>query len=276
MVAMELYRKYGIPYIVAVRNCDINAFMRYMPHLWWVHRAVLEATEKVIFIAPALQQRLLKHPTLAGIRDSVSKRVEVIPNGINEYWINHLQTTNTANPHHVLYVGNFTSNKNLTRLIYSILALYSEFPEIHLDVAGAGGDNERYVLSLIEKHPECITYHGKITDLERLQELYRANSIMAMPSKSETFGLVYIEALSQGLKVLWSRGEAIDGMFHEHIGEHVIPLNNYDITNALDKMMRHPENYETLSADTFEKFRWSSVAQRYLSIYSQLHNPENS
>ena len=97
-----------------------------------------------------------------------------------------------------------------------------------------------------------------------------------MPSKSETFGLVYIEALSQGLKVLWSRGEAIDGMFTEHIGEHVIPLNNYDITNALDKMMRHPENYESLSANTFEKFRWSSIAQQYLSIYSQLHTPVNS
>jgi glycosyltransferase involved in cell wall biosynthesis len=204
------------------------------------------------------------------MRETVAQKTEVIPNGINEYWINHLQTTSTANPHHLLYAGNFNRNKNLPRLIHSVLALRTAFPDIHLDVAGEGGDDEHHVRTMMEKHSDCISYHGKITELEQMQELYRANSILAMPSKSETFGLVYVEALSQGLKVLWSRGEAIEGLFPEHIGEHVNPLNNNDITNALEKMLRHPENYEPLPSQTFDTFRWNSVASHYRSLYKNI------
>jgi glycosyltransferase involved in cell wall biosynthesis len=271
MVAMELNRRYGIPYVVAVRNCDVNAFLRYMPHLWWVHRAVLESAGKVVFIAPALQQRLLKHPTLAGMRDTVAQKAAVVPNGINEFWINNLQPNqNTSSPHHILYAGIFNRNKNLPRLIQAVLDLRAKFPDIHLDVAGDGGDDEHHVCALMSKHSDCITYHGKVTDLEVMRTLYRSNQVLAMPSKSETFGLVYIEAMSQGLSVLWSRGEAIDGMFSEHIGEAVNPLNVKDITEALEKMLSHPENYQSLSTDIFSTFRWNHVAQQYITLYSQI------
>jgi len=271
MVAMELNRRYGIPYVVAVRNCDVNAFLRYMPHLWWVHRAVLESAGKVVFIAPALQQRLLKHLTLAGMRDTVAQKAAVVPNGINEFWINNLQPNqNTSSPHHILYAGIFNRNKNLPRLIQAVLDLRAKFPDIHLDVAGDGGDDEHHVCALMSKHSDCITYHGKVTDLEVMRTLYRSNQVLAMPSKSETFGLVYIEAMSQGLSVLWSRGEAIDGMFSEHIGEAVNPLNVKDITEALEKMLSHPENYQSLSTDIFSTFRWNHVAQQYITLYSQI------
>ena len=273
MVAMELHRKYGIPYVVAVRNCDVNAFLRYMPHLWWVHRAVLQSAGKVVFIAPALQQRLLKHPTLMKMREEVAQKAIVVPNGINEFWIHNLQIDNTANPHHLLYAGIFNRNKNLPRLFQAVLDLRTQFPDIHLDVAGNGGDDERHVLALMEKHADCIRYHGKVTDLEVMKNLYRSNHILAMPSKSETFGLVYVEAMSQGLNVLWSRGEAIDGMFPEHIGESVNPLNINDIKSALEKMLSHPENYETLPTEIFSNFRWEHVAQQYITLYSQILSP---
>ncbi len=271
MVAMELHRKYGIPYIVAVRNCDVNAFLRYMPHLWWVHRAVMKSAEKVIFIAPALRERILKHPTLLGMKDQVNLKSLVIPNGINEFWINNLHTQRDTNqPHHLLYAGIFNRNKNLPRLIHVMQSLRGQFPDLHFDVAGDGGDNEKQVMALMNENADWISYHGKITDLEEMKNLYRANSVFVMPSKSETFGLVYVEAMSQGLSVLWSQGEAIDGMFPEHIGESVNPLNNNDIHEKLEKLLSQSDDYETPSASTFEMFRWPSIAQKYISLYSNI------
>ena len=270
MAARELHCKYGIPYLVAVRNSDVNAFLRYLPHLWWVHRAVLEDADKVIFITPNLRERLLKHPTLLKMRDTVSAKSFVIPNGINEFWISNLQTTNTADLHHLLYAGNFTRNKNLPRLIHALQTLRTEIPDLHLDVAGDGGDDRERVLALMHRNADWITYHGKITDLETMKSLYRDNHIFAMPSKSETFGLVYVEALSQGLSVLWSRGEAIDGMFTEPIGESVNPLSDSDITAALKRLLLHPEAYETLPASAFDTFRWPSIAQQYAALYAEI------
>jgi len=270
MTALELHRRYGIPYLVAVRNSDLNEFLRYLPHLWWVHRAVLESADKVVFITPNLRQRLLKHFTLVNMRDETEQKSIVIPNGINEFWINNLQTTSTAEAHHLLYAGNFTRNKNLPQLIHALRTLRTTFPDLHLDVAGEGGNDQERVLALMHRNADWITYHGKITDLEKMKALYRANRIFAMPSKSETFGLVYVEALSQGLSVLWSRGEAIDGMFPEPIGESVNPLSESDITAALKKLLEHPEDYTSLPASTFDTFRWPAIAQQYLALYAGL------
>lgn len=270
MTALELHRKYGIPYLVAVRNSDLNEFLRYLPHLWWVHRAVLESADKVVFITPNLRQRLLKHFTLAGMRDEIEPKTIVVPNGINEFWINNLQTKNTAEAHHLLYAGNFTRNKNIPRLIHALQTLRTEIPDLHLDVAGDGGNDQERVLALMQRNADWITYHGKITDLEELKSLYRANRIFAMPSKSETFGLVYVEAMSQGLSVLWSQGEAIDGMFPEHIGESVNPLSDNDISAKLRNLLTHPDQYETLPAETFDTFRWNAIAKRYIVLYRAL------
>lgn len=267
MVARELHCKYGIPYIVAVRNCDVNAFLRYLPHLWWVHRAVMETVDKVIFITPNLQKRLLKHPTLYKMREQVSEKSIVIPNGINEFWLNNIQTENTAHPRHLLYAGNFTRNKNLPRLIHALQKLRTELPDLHLDVAGDGGNDQDRVLALMHRNADWITYHGKITDLEEMKTLYRANHIFAMPSKSETFGLVYLEAMTQGLSVLWTKGEAIDGMFPETIGESVNPLSESDITTKLRNLLTNSEHYKTLSPSTFDTFRWNAIAKQYVDLY---------
>lgn len=271
MVAMELCQRHGIPYIVAVRNCDMNAFLRYMPHLWWVHRGVMQLADKVVFIAPALRKRLLAHPTLLGMKNEVNQKSLVLPNGINEFWIQNLQTErNLDDPHSVMYAGIFNRNKNLPRLIRAMEALRGKYPNLIFDVAGEGGDNEEQVFEMMAARFDWIRYHGKITDLEKMKNLYRANSIFVMPSKSETFGLVYLEALSQGLSVMWSRGEAIDGMFSEKVGESVNPLSCKDITEKLDLLLGQPDRYKTLPAETFESFRWPTIAQKYISIYPNI------
>ena len=39
--------------------------------------------------------------------------------------------------------------------------------------------------------------------------IYRENDIYVMPSIIETFGLVYAEAMSQGLPVIYTRGQGL-------------------------------------------------------------------
>lgn len=273
MVAWELKRKYGIPYAVAVRNSDINAFLRYMPHLWWCHRAVLKDADKVFFITPSLKNRLLHHFTLSGMRDIVSSKCEIISNGINSYWIDNQKTKNKVDhQNRIVYAGNFSKNKNVLRLIDAVLGLRAEFPDIHLDIVGDNGADEVRIHQIAAKYPDTLTCHGRITDPVKMQALYDANDIFAMPSKSETFGLVYLEALSQGLPVLWSRGEAIDGMFDKKVGENVNPLSTNDIRDKIEKILKEYDKYETLSSEEFENFRWSNIAPRYIAVYQSIEN----
>ena len=49
-LALKLYEKYGIPYIVAVRSTDYHVFFKHMPHLRTVGIEILRHAKKVIFL----------------------------------------------------------------------------------------------------------------------------------------------------------------------------------------------------------------------------------
>ena len=267
--ALRLKERYGIPFITAVRNADVNAFLRYTPHLWWVHRAVIHRADHIVSITPALQSRLNRHWTLCGMRETVKSKNIVISNGINDYWLNHLrlEATQHGKNHRIVYVGNFSKNKNVMRLAEAVLALKPEIPDIHLDLVGGSGTQEPQVMAFVQQHPDTLAYLGEIYDKEKLQQVYDENSIFAMPSKTETFGLVYVEALSQGLSVLYTKGEGIDGLFEETVGEAVSPMSTADIELALRKLLLHPEQYQTLPTERFADFDWTTIARKYQEIY---------
>ena len=117
-----------------------------------------------------------------------------------------------------MYVGNFQKRKNVPALI----KLVNNY-QANLTIAGNGGSEEKRVLQLI-RDSNKVNYLGHIDDQSRLAEVYKHSDILIMTSKGETFGLVYIEAMSQGLPVLYSKDTGIDGFFEQgSVGYGVTP-----------------------------------------------------
>ncbi len=267
-VALALKKRYGIPYIVAVRNTDINVFLKYTPYLWWVHRAVINEADRVIFISPNLQRRLASHRTLRDMQDSIRSKGTVVCNGLNDYWLSHLHPDPAQHSinHSIIYVGNFDRNKNVVRLANAVVQLANEIPDISLNLVGCG-NRDKTLNMKAQQHPGIIVSHGPVYDKKALLELYRQNSVFAMPSLHETFGLVYVEALSQGLSVLYSENEGIDGLFDEKIGKRVTPTSTESIVNGLRSLLTQPQQYRTLPPERFDGFNWSDIADEYIRLY---------
>jgi glycosyltransferase involved in cell wall biosynthesis len=85
-----------------------------------------------------------------------------------------------------------------------------------------------------------------------------------MPSYRETFGLVYIEALSQGIPVIVGKNEGIDGIFADNCTT-VNPYSQLSIEDGILKVLR---DYESLDFSTidFSKFDWIEIAKAYYRI----------
>jgi glycosyltransferase involved in cell wall biosynthesis len=130
---------------------------------------------------------------------------------------------------------------------------------------GSNGGHLKKVQTQAVRNPKSIRYFGQIDCKSELLKIYRSCDIFAMPSKVETFGLVYVEAISQGLPILYTSGEGIDGFFSEKIGEGVDCRDTKDIARKLSKMIGFYENY--LRKIDLSGFRWDHVAQLHLSIY---------
>lgn len=266
-VAYHIWKHYQKPYIVAVRNTDVNTFMRYAPYAWNVGRNILLNASKIIFISKALKDSFCRHIMIKDILPDIMDKIIIQPNGIDEYWIEHIRSDKISNDS-ILYVGRFDSNKNVLRLMRGVIQLKSAYPTIKLNLVGGYGNQLKRVLKLVEKYPELFYYHGIVSDKEKLRQLYLSNRIFAMPSKHETFGLVYIEALSQNLSLLYTKGQGIDNFFDFNIGIAVNPHSVSDIKNALESLLNN-NNINNDQVD-FSMFSWHNIAKKYASIYQEI------
>ena len=87
-----------------------------------------------------------------------------------------------------------------------------------------------------------------------------------MVSIHETFGLVYLEALSQGLPILFSKNDGIDGTLPQNVGEAVDPLSPQNVKKGLINLIQNYHEYSNEAVD-FKTFKWKNIAQKYHDIY---------
>ena len=271
--ALKIKKEYGIPYVVAVRNTDINYFFKYMIHLRKVGEEVLSNADKVYFISPAYKRQLLDSVVSKKTSGIIKNKCSVIPNGIARIFLNNKEykTKPLNRIIKIIYAGNVTKNKNLEIIIDAINLLREESYDISLTVVGNVEDDKyRRILS----RNAYIEYHEKCPH-EQLIYLYRAADIFIMLSHKETFGLVYAEAMSQGLPILYTRNQGFDGFFPDgHVGYSTSDVNVAEVVDNIKKIL---SNYDALSRNCFDSvgvFDWTKIAKIYESDYQEIIRDE--
>lgn len=268
-VAYRLFRDYRIPYVISVRNTDINEFLTVAPHTWIIGLKVLLNAKKIIFISKAPKEKFCRHFLIKRLLPKIRDRFVVQPNGIDNFWLDNINYHINLN-HNIIYVGRFDINKNVIRLINAVIKLKKEIDDVKLHLVGGGGSREEKIKILVESHQDCLIYHGKVFDKNKLRELYDQCSVFAMPSIHETFGLVYIEALSRNLAVLYTKDQGIDGLFDIHVGEPVNAFSTESIMQALRKLLINSEYYHNNDLINLDSFRWEKIAKVYNSLYEEV------
>lgn len=139
--------------------------------------------------------------------------------------------------------------------------------DVSLDVVGK--PKNKSILRILESNSH-VKIHGFKTR-EELLATYRENDIFVLPSIRESFGLVYAEAMSQGLPVIYSKGQGFDQQFQDGVvGYGVNSLSSDEITCALEKIIN---NYEVLTKNALENYRtfnWRNNCERYTKLYGSI------
>lgn len=271
-VAYNLHKKFKTPYIVTVRNTDMNIFFKYFIHLRKFALEILSNAAQIVFLSPKYKEFLLENYIPIGQRDELEKKMLVVPNGVNDFWLNgKLEEKTITNPVRFLYIGDFTKNKNIQFTIDALKKIKEENFDLEFNIVGSGGEYEEKIKALIKENESWINYHGRIHDLEKLKSIYNASHIFVMPSKTETFGLVYIEALSQGLPSIYTKGQGIDGFYLDGEIGYAVRYNNLE--DYITKIKLIIENYSEMSQRSVrnaKKFSWDKISDRYIEIFHQI------
>ncbi|EKB05941.1 hypothetical protein HMPREF9711_00910 [Myroides odoratimimus CCUG 3837] len=274
-VAYELFLKYKIPYIITIRNTDLNLFYSYLYHLRGYGTSILLHAKRIVFIADIYKKRFLKTEVFLKNKDVLEGKVCVLPNGIDDYWLENLQKRKTncdVTNIKVLYIGKFDKGKNVLKLIKAIKLLNREHKVYRLTLIGGGGNEEKKVREEF-KGIDYISFLGPIYDKEELRKEFLSHDIFAMPSKAETFGLVYLEAISQGLPIINTINEGIYGMY-ENIGESVDYKSITSISNGLEKIRSNYGYYSFNPQDILSNHKWFDIAKKYIELYNKIEENE--
>lgn len=271
-VAYALLQQRSITYSTIVRSTDTDFYLRLMPHLWRLGSRIVNHASHIVAITPSIKSALLNSPIGNSIE---ANRIHIIPNGIHPYWHEH-QLAKESHPHNIgqfemLFVGDFSRNKNGLGVIKAFLHLQHKNPNIRITlVGGAPGDRFRdhshRILHLIKGNP-AINFVGQIRGPEKIAEIFHRADLFVMVSHNETFGLVYIEALSQGLPIVYSRGHGIDGFFDQiPVGEKADSHNPQSIVNAMDSIIKNYDQYTGIGKN-LQQFNWKNIAEEYQSLF---------
>lgn len=270
-VAYFLSKKYNLPFILAVRSTDLNVFQKRLVYLRPLGRKIMQAAKSVVLISESYKSLLWKERSLRKILGGLMEKTHVLPNGVDAFWLENSLTKDLSKKEgrvDLIYVGKFVGLKNLTLVQKAVVRINkSNNALVHLHIVGGGGEDEVKVLEMIDKYPGWFTYYGKVHGKEELMRLYRGSDIFVMPSKPETFGLVYIEAMLQGLPVLYTEGEGVDGFYADTIGEKISNPCLGEIQEKLEIMFHKYSGYEIPLEAIKRNHDWTLIAEKYIGLY---------
>jgi glycosyltransferase involved in cell wall biosynthesis len=269
-VAYLLNRKYNIPYVITIRNTDLNIFQKYLIHERAFGMNILKNAQYIILISASYKERVLKENSLRSIKSDILDKFMIIPNGVDKFWIDNAAYSRkkiTSDRINCLYIGRFIKGKNVDLLQYAIKELNNDSINIHLDLIGGGGKDHNKVMKLVKDNPELMTFHGQISDKGKLIEYFKKATIFTMPSSHETFGLVYVEAMLQGLPILYTENEGIDGFYQDKIGEKVVSNKVSEIKKKILILISNYDEYSIPTDKLVENHDWGKIAVKYKDIY---------
>lgn len=274
-LAYKLHKESGIPYIVAVRNTDINVFFKYRKYLHGLGCEILKNADRIIFLTSVYEQKLFDKYIPKKFRDELKSKIVIIPNGIDSLFLNNMaqpRSRVSENKLNVITVGMVNKNKNQTYICDQLEKYQKDNPDIIVSYKNFGiirFERDKKYAALLNKYPFAERCEPK-SHMELIEE-YRKADIFALLSKTESFGIVYAEAISQALPILYTKGEGFDTQFDDGVVGHAVDLSkNGDFVQKLESILKDYEGFSKRALEGASKFDWKKIGRRYSELYAEV------
>lgn len=271
-VARSLYKEFNIPYVVAVRNTDVNDFFKRMIHLRSTGIKVMKDAKAIFFLSKAYYEKVINTYVPREIREEIIRKSHIVPNGIDDFWHDNINEEKNNLQHkfeekkiRLIYAGGIDKNKNIGLTCKAKQYLENQGYDLSFCVIGKIKDKSVY-----EEIKSSVEYH-KPKAKEELINFYRSADVFVMPSHTETFGLVYAEAMTQGLPVLYTKGQGFDGQFDD--GLVGFSISDTDYTDVARKIVACIGDYDRLRNNCIQKvskFKWDVICKEYVECYKKV------
>ncbi len=261
----------GIPYIIAPRGMLVQELIRRKSR--WLKTAWIKLIEQrsiagasgLHVTSPIEQQEIEKF----GLN---LPPVFYVPNGVEEIdprFLEGAESELVPDFPYVLFLSRINWKKGLDRLIKA----WHMVPDLQLIIAGNDEENyqeEMEKLAQAEGVSDRICFIGPAYGKDKWL-LYQHAELFVLPSSSENFGIVVLEAMSMGCPVVVTAGVGMASTVAEErcglVVDATPDILAASIRSLLDNKQLLKEMGERGRAIAANRFSWSSIAKEMEAAY---------
>jgi glycosyltransferase involved in cell wall biosynthesis len=257
-----------LPIVATIHSCTHDpkltpnkTLARRLYHRFWVkalEQAVVSRASKVVAVsqyAANIAKSAFQHD-----------QIEVIYNGI------HVEDpapkkTKPHQPFRLIYVGNWTELKGVDLLAPIMETLGEQFVLAY--TTDRHGKERDFVL------PTNTNSLGRLHTRESITNAYHWADALLLPSRSEGFSLVAIEAQACGLPVIATNATAIPEVAKDGLTGYLCAINDVnDFVEAIKKLKSDTSQYHKMSIAARENvqsnFTLDKTVCSYINLYEEL------
>jgi glycosyltransferase involved in cell wall biosynthesis len=239
------------------------------PNIFAVEQEGFAAADKVVTVSEYTKRKIVeKH----GVDPA---KIAVVHNGCDPYApVQHppaLAELKAQGKFIVFFIGRITLMKGVDHMIRAARLVVDHNPDVVFVIAGHG-DMERQVIELVGQLglSKNVIFAGALWEDER-DRMYQSADLFVMPSVSEPFGLVPLEALQHGTPSVISKQSGVSEVL-----SHVLKVDFWDVeemANQILSSVRYPVMREQMVKEGREQLvhiSWRRAAEKVTALYRSL------
>jgi glycosyltransferase involved in cell wall biosynthesis len=254
------------PYVIWAQGSDVYTSWLFKTP---ISKLVMKNADRLIALTGDMNQEMQK---------ICSRPINTIPNGIELEKFESIFKQNARNTLKfplsdkiIIFVGTLRPVKGIKYLIRAMSLFPGHDSSIKLVLVGDGSERKELRKLADELNlKDNIIFTGRVPN-EKIPLFLAASDIFALPSISEGFPLVVLEAMASGLPIVTTRVRGLPGIVKEGVNGFVVdPQNSDQLASKLQMLINDPDLRQQICKNNKENvklYSWKRITRELESIY---------
>jgi len=265
ILAQQIHAKTGIPFVLTEHS---STYARKLIRNWQRPAMLQSAQQCSARIAVSKDFCRLLETEYGGLD------WQYIPNSLSPAFIRPVDLANKPKNADFTFcsVAHLNYNKGFDILLPAFAEALKTHPDLKLKIGGTGLiASQLHNLAAELGLENSVEFLGGLQNDQVLDLMFRSDAFV-LASRNETFGVVFIEALSQGLPVAATRCGGPQTIINENNGI-LVPVGDVQaLAGALVSLYENRGRYDaqTLRADCLSEFGEEAVVRQITAVYKTI------
>lgn len=266
--AARLAEELNLPLVLTLHGQELQKIVHWSNKLKNLVEEALSKAAAVVVPSAKMQALACKHGVPA-------PKLHLIPNGLDplpEAELPREIQERIKGKQVLLSVGRLEEEKGFQHNIEALNLLKEIHPGLVYLLVGDGAYRGRLQELAANLHLQDRVIFAGRQPRDKVQAYYANSHVFSMPSRDESFGIVYLEAMAAGLPVIGTEGEGIAPLLANNLGRLVKHGDTQNLARQISELLEPAVAAELgqRGREAAAGFTWQQNAVSLLQVYNNL------